>query len=80
MIHTVTCQSELPFPNDSFDFVMVPNSMEFFTDPRLVLREVYRVLKPKGLCLIPFTSQGAYKVSACSPVPTLRPSQGAGLR
>ncbi|CAN0303893.1 unnamed protein product, partial [Ectocarpus sp. 4 AP-2014] len=54
-------QPELPYPADSFDFVLVPNSMEFFTDPRLVMREVYRVLKPTGLCIIPFTSQGAYK-------------------
>ena len=46
-----------------FDFVTVPNSMEFFTDPRSVMREVYRVLKPEGLCVIPFTSQGAYKAS-----------------
>lgn len=62
-LHTAPkLQPELPYPDDSFDFVTIPNSMEFFTDPRLVMREAYRVLKPKGLCLVPFTSQGAYKV------------------
>ncbi|CAM9425922.1 unnamed protein product [Pylaiella littoralis] len=61
IVQNLNSKSELPFPDDAFDFVTVPNSMEFFTDPRLVMREVYRVLKPQGLCLIPFTSQGAYK-------------------
>ncbi|CAM9972532.1 unnamed protein product, partial [Ectocarpus sp. 12 AP-2014] len=61
LVQNLNSKPELPYPADSFDFVLVPNSMEFFTDPRLVMREVYRVLKPKGLCMIPFTSQGAYK-------------------
>lgn len=56
-------QPELPYADNSFDFVTIPNTMEFFTDPRLVMREAYRVLKPQGLCLVPFTSQGAYKVN-----------------
>ncbi|CAN0435637.1 unnamed protein product, partial [Laminaria digitata] len=56
-------QPELPFAADTFDYVVVPNTMEFFTDPRSVMREVYRVLRPEGLCLVPFTSQGAYKAS-----------------
>lgn len=42
--------------------MLIPNTMEFFTDPRFVMREVYRVLRPEGLCMVPFTSKGAYKV------------------
>ncbi|CAM9495618.1 unnamed protein product [Scytosiphon promiscuus] len=61
LVQNLNNKPELPYPDDSFDFVLIPNSMEFFTDPRLVMREAYRVLRPEGLCMIPFTSQGAYK-------------------
>eukprot|EP00904_Undaria_pinnatifida_P011352 jgi/Undpi1/7347/HiC_scaffold_22.g09820.m1 len=61
IVQNLNAKPDLPFADDMFDFVTVPNSMEFFTDPRSVMREVYRVLKPEGLCVIPFTSQGAYK-------------------
>eukprot|EP00752_Nemacystus_decipiens_P010886 g9679.t1 len=61
LVQNLNKKPELPYPDDSFDFVTIPNSMEFFTDPRLVMREAYRVLKPKGTCFVPFTSQGAYK-------------------
>ncbi|CAM9944042.1 unnamed protein product, partial [Choristocarpus tenellus] len=52
---------DLPFEDNSFDAVLMPNTIEFFQDPRYIMREVYRILKPEGLCMIPFTNKGAYR-------------------
>ena len=51
---------KLPFENDSFDAVVCTSAMEFFTEPRRLFKEVYRVLKPKGIVQVVFTSEGAY--------------------
>ena len=39
---------ELPFPDDSFDVVACGPSFHHLTSPRIVLREVARVLRPGG--------------------------------
>ncbi|CEL93109.1 unnamed protein product [Vitrella brassicaformis CCMP3155] len=46
---------------ESFDVVLISNAMEFFTKPRRVLREAWRVLKPGGLCVVAFTGGNANK-------------------
>lgn len=51
---------KLPFEDDSFDAVVCTSAMEFFTEPRRLFKEVYRVLKPKGIVQIAFTGEGAY--------------------
>jgi len=38
----------IPYPSDTFDFVIANNVMEHITDPHGVYREVFRVLKPGG--------------------------------
>jgi SAM-dependent methyltransferase len=53
-------QLKLPFEDNSFDAVVCTSSMEFFTEPRRLFKEVYRVLKPKGMVQVAFTSEGAY--------------------
>jgi ubiquinone/menaquinone biosynthesis C-methylase UbiE len=42
----------LPFPDDTFDLVTCLEALEFMMDPRRVLRELVRVLRPGGLMVI----------------------------
>jgi len=42
----------LPFPDDSFDGVVLTEVLEHCVDPQAAIREVFRVLKPGGLLLV----------------------------
>ncbi len=46
----------MPFAKDTFDVVICGELLEHVPDPRLVLRDIYRVLKPAGklLLTVPF--------------------------
>lgn len=45
----ISCVGEnLPFPSDSFDFVILRNVVDHMLEPERLLREAYRVLKPRG--------------------------------
>jgi SAM-dependent methyltransferase len=44
--------TELPIATDGVDAVVLPHTLDFAPDPRLVLREVERVLIPEGRVLI----------------------------
>lgn len=54
---------QLPFATASLDLVVLPHVLEFAQDPHHILREVERVLVPKGSVLIvafnPFSLYGA---------------------
>jgi ubiquinone/menaquinone biosynthesis C-methylase UbiE len=42
----------LPFPSNSFDFVVCVNTLELTRDPNAVVRELARVLRPGGKAVI----------------------------
>jgi SAM-dependent methyltransferase len=44
-------------PPDSFDAVLIANTMEFLVKPREVLRETWQALKPGGHLIISFASK-----------------------
>jgi len=44
---------QLPYGDDSFDAVMIANALHIVPDPRQVLREIGRVLRPGGLLIAP---------------------------
>jgi ubiquinone/menaquinone biosynthesis C-methylase UbiE len=49
----VTAPAELlPFPNESFDVVVVISAFEFVSDPVLAADEISRVLRPRGRAIV----------------------------
>lgn len=54
----------LPYPNDSFDAVLIANALHIIPDPEGALREIDRVLRPGGLLIAPnFVEHGATPAS-----------------
>lgn len=57
----------LPFPDKSFDFVLITETLEHCHSPQRVMDEIRRVLKPKGHCvgsvpfLYPYHASGGMK-------------------
>lgn len=52
-IHIVKMSAEkLDYPDHTFDTVSISNSLHHFPDISIVLKEMYRVLKPGGLFII----------------------------
>lgn len=48
-------ESSFPFPNESFQHVLVVNSLEYIIRPKSFLREIWRILSPNGslVCIVP---------------------------
>lgn len=57
VVHDLNTDPTLPFPTESFDVVLNALSVEYLTQPELVFREMGRVLKPGGLCLVVFSTR-----------------------
>jgi ubiquinone/menaquinone biosynthesis C-methylase UbiE len=49
--------SDLPFPGEAFDTVTILAALNYFENPREVLSEISRVLKPDGTLLVTFLNQ-----------------------
>ena len=58
------CAEFLPILTGSIDTVHMRSCVDHFANPRLALRESYRVLKPNGKIIIGIALEGAYKKEA----------------
>jgi SAM-dependent methyltransferase len=47
--------SAIPYPDEIFDVFYCSHVLEYVTDDRLALREIFRVLKPEGWAIILFS-------------------------
>ncbi len=53
--------TNLPYPNASFDVVLIANALHIMPQPDLALHEIHRILKPNGILLAPtFVYEGTY--------------------
>ena len=55
--HDLNQSPILPYPSRSFDAVICSVSIEYLIHPVSVLREVGRVLKPGGVCMVSFSDR-----------------------
>ncbi len=55
--------SALSFADETFDAVIISNALHIMPDPELVLKNIKRVLKPKGILIAPTFSHGHLKDS-----------------
>ena len=61
--------SRLPFENDSIDMVFNTMVAEHLSDPLIVLRETFRVLKPGGIMLFETVNKRYYPMIVASMTP-----------
>jgi len=57
LVHDLNANPTLPCATASFDRVLCALSIEYVERPEAVLREVARVLKPGGICMISFSER-----------------------
>ena len=55
VVHDLNDRPELPFLDDSFDFVINTVSVQYLTQPTAVFASIGRVLKPGGTSLVAFS-------------------------
>lgn len=60
--------SDMPFSDETFDFVLCRAAFKNFTEPKRALQEMYRVLKPGGQALIIDLRRDASKKSIAQAV------------
>jgi len=72
IVHDLNRDPALPFADAEFDIVLCALSIEYLSCPEAVLRDVKRVLKPGGHCVISF-SERWFPPKAVLPWPDLHP-------
>lgn len=72
LVHNLNQNPTLPFETDCFDAVMIVVSIQYLTRPFEVFREIERVLKPAGQCIVAmshrlFPTKAIYAFQALQP-------------
>ena len=57
VVHDVNQDPNLPFPDDSFDAVVITVSAQYLTRPVETFEQVSRVLKPGGVFIVSFSNR-----------------------
>ncbi len=57
IVHDLNANPALPCATASFDLVLCALSIEYLECPEAILREVARVLKPGGTCVVSFSER-----------------------
>lgn len=71
-VHDLNVTPVLPFADGEFDLVLCALSIEYLARPEAVLREVRRVLKPGGRCVVSFSARW-FPPKAVEPWAQLKP-------
>ncbi|MFN6961727.1 MAG: class I SAM-dependent methyltransferase [Rhodocyclaceae bacterium] len=72
LVHDLNVDTALPFTSGEFDLVLCALSIEYLIRPEAVLREVRRVLKPGGRCVVSFSGRW-FPPKVVAPWPRLNP-------
>ncbi|NJL36736.1 MAG: class I SAM-dependent methyltransferase [Leptolyngbyaceae cyanobacterium RM2_2_4] len=56
-VQNLNQKQSLPLPDQSFDAVLNTVSVQYLQHPEQVFAEIYRVLKPGGICIISFSNR-----------------------
>jgi len=57
VVHNVNRNARLPFPDESFDAVVMTVSVQYLTNPIATFREIARVLRPGGCFVTTFSNR-----------------------
>lgn len=78
---TLVEDDALPFPDGTFDRVMIVHAVDHCSDPQTLLREAWRVLMPGGrLIVVVANRRGIWARSELSPFGYGRPYSGSQLK
>jgi len=59
-IYMADLDKEIPFGNEKFDIVVASQVIEHLQKPQILLKEIYRILKPTGNAIISTPNLGAW--------------------
>ncbi|MEB3292648.1 MAG: methyltransferase domain-containing protein [Synechococcales bacterium] len=60
-VQDLNTEPKLPLLDEGFDAVLCTVSVQYLQYPEAVFSEIYRILKPQGLCMISFSNRMFYQ-------------------